>query len=274
MRIGIGIGLQFNKSAGGNSAEALAWKARIEANGGTISQALLDIFDTNFFIPAKANGNILTELDRLNIYCGLVGFEIAARTNIIKSSHYVTPVSSPTFDQFGYKTSGTSYLNLNYNPSTQGVKLVQNSANMGFVVKAPQFNANKFPMGCQNAAETQILRIRRVSGGANTYINRDSSTSSTSVSVSAQSENTFIAGIRTASNAESIWINGTQTVGSTNASSVRPNQNVFELTINNNGTPQGNYDDNSHLASWCGSSALDYAAFRTILINLFTALGV
>lgn len=274
MSIGIGIRIGNSIIGATNSAEALAWKTNIEANGGTISQALLNIFDTNFFIPAKANGNILTELDRLNIWCGLVGYEIAARTNLIKSAHFVTPVSSPTFDQFGYKSSGTSYLNLNYNPSTQGVKLVQNSANMGFVVKAPQFNANKFSMGCQNAAETQVLRIRRTVGEASTYINRDTGSSSTSVSVSAQSGNTFIAGIRTASNAESIWINGTQTVGSTNASSVRPNQNVFELTINNNGTPQGNYDDNSHLASWCGSGALDYAAFRTILTNLFTALGV
>ena len=121
---GYGYGLPFVKGSK-NSVEALAWKARIEANGGTISQALLDIFDTNLITPLVANGT-WAELDRLNIYCGLVGFEIAARTNLIKTAHYVTPVSSPTFDQFGYKTSGTSYLNLNYNPSTQGVKLVQN----------------------------------------------------------------------------------------------------------------------------------------------------
>lgn len=269
---GYGYGLPFVKGSK-NSVEALAWKARIEANGGTISQALLDIFDTNLITPLVANGT-WAELDRLNIYCGLVGFEIAARTNLIKTAHYVTPVSSPTFDQFGYKTSGTSYLNLNYNPSTQGVKLVQNSANIGCVVKAPQFSANRFPIGCQNAAETQILRIRRTSSGANTYVNRDSGTSSTSVSVTAQSGNTYIAGVRTTSTAESIWINGTQTIGSTSASSVRPNLNMFELTINNNNTPQGNYDDNSHLASWCGSGAINNTTFRTILNNLFTALGV
>ena len=33
-----------------------------------------------------------------------------------------------TFDNNGYKSSGTSYLNLNYNPKTQGVKLTVNSA--------------------------------------------------------------------------------------------------------------------------------------------------
>lgn len=267
--IGIGIGLPFIK-AGGNSAESLAWKARIEANGGTISQALLDIFDTNFFIPAKANGNILNQLDRLNIYCGLVGFEIAARTNMINANHFVTPVSSPTFDQFGYKSSGTSYLDLNYNPLTQGVKLTQNDAHFGYCVKAPQFVSNRFPMGCQNTATTQVLRLRRQALELNGAIN---SGSGISMAAAATLANSFHAGFRVGVNSDRIAIDGSVTTA-TNSSSTRPNFNMFELTINNNGSPLGGYDTNSHLCSWAGSSNLDYAAFRTILNNLFTALGV
>ena len=49
---------------------------------------------------------------------------------------------------------------------------------------------------------------------------------------------------------------------------------AFELTINNNGTPFTGYDTFSHLCSWHGSSNLDNTALRTILNNLFAALGV
>ena len=267
MRIGIGIGLQFNKSAGGNSAEALAWKARIEANGGTISQALLDIFDTNFFIPAKANGNILTELDRLNIYCGLVGFEIAARTNLIKSAHYVTPVSSPTFDNNGYKSSGTSYLNLNYNPSTQGVKLSQNSATIGYVVTNPQFVLLVRGIG---AISSSILIASETTSSIRIFAN---SASGSNLAASTTIGKVFIGSIRQDSANQQAQLDNS-IISYAVASSGVPNLDIYELTQNNSGSAGGNYDTNYHLSSWCGSGNLDSLALRTILNNLFTALGV
>jgi hypothetical protein len=266
----IGFNSNFYTNKSNFSAEALQWKANIINNGGTISDALLTIFDNNFFKPAKANGNILNQLDRLNIYCGLVGFEIAARTNMINANHFVTPVSSPTFDNNGYKTSGTSYLNLNYNPFVDGVKLLTNDAHFGCVVKAPQFTANKFTMGCQNGVQTQILRLRRQLLEFNGVTNSGNGTSTVAA---ASSNNVFLAGRRTASTTAAILIDGTS-IADTNASSARPNLTMFELTYNAGGSPIGGYDDNYHLASWCGSSSLDYTNFRTILNNLYTALGL
>ena len=267
MRIGIGIGLQFNKSAGGNSAEALAWKARIEANGGTISQALLDIFDTNFFIPAKANGNILTELDRLNIYCGLVGFEIAARTNLIKSDHYVTPVSSPTFDNNGYKSSGTSYLDLNYNLSIQSVKLTSTSSCQFIIVKTPAFASVVRRMGGGSASSAEMLIGVGFLNAYNTNPSGLVNPNITSIG------NVFLAGKRDGINIES-QINS-NVISSTSVSAGLPNVKMFELTnANALNNPSGNYDADYHLCSGHGSYNLDTAALRTILNNLFTALGV
>jgi hypothetical protein len=274
MRIGIGIGLQFNKSAGGNSAEALAWKARIEANSGTISQALLDIFDTNFFIPAKANGNILTELDRFNVYGGLVGYEIAARTNLIKSAHYVTPVSSPTFDNSGYRSSGTSYLNLNFIPSSQGVKFTRNNNIAGFVTKNPAFANNYRGLGALDTntgnARFEVSRdVSRLTGWNNSFTQIYNTNDVTSGYV-------FCANRRTAASGtgcEQLLING-NSVASNTATVGDIGISHFELCININGSPTGAFDIINHACSFHGSSNLDWTNFQIIVSNLLTALSV
>jgi|694.fasta_scaffold153877_4 hypothetical protein len=266
----IGFNSNFYTNKSDFSPEALTWKTNIINNGGTISDALLTIFDNNFFKPAKANGNILTELDRLNIYCGLVGFEIAARTNMINANHYVTPVSSPTFDQFGYKSSGTSYLNLNYIPSTQAVKLTQTNASIFVVVKEPLYVGNTRIIGCGQASFVNLLALTRTAtpdlnaslngGGSVTNLN------TTSIG------NVFFAGQRNGTNLKSI-INANENTG-TSISLGLPNLSAFELSININGSPITSFDAYSHLCSGHGSASLDLQGLRIILNNLFTALGV
>jgi hypothetical protein len=270
--IGVGPeGLFKSKAGGGLSAEALAWEARIIANGGTIPAATLKIFDDNFFKPAVANGNILTELDRLNVYCGLVGFEIAARTNMIKSAHYVTPVSSPHFTNNGYRTSGTSYLDLNYNPSTQAVKLTQNSITQFVVFKNPNFSgATRRSMGALSGGGATRLEIYINDAGLRTAFN-----SQALATQSTQTPSGFVhvVGKRSAINTTLIKVNGISTTGAT-VSTILANAKVFELTTSNSNTPLGDYDNNNHFASGHGSNNCDDSALRTILDNLFTALGV
>lgn len=266
-RIGLGIGIQYNKVLGGLSAEALEWEARIIANGGTIPAATLAIFDQYFFIPAKANGNILSELDRLNIYCGLVGYEIAARTNLIKSAHYVTPVSSPTFNAAGYKSSGTSYLNLNYNIGTQGVKYTQNSACYGYVVASPAFAGSFRPMGS-------------FGGGSRNDCERDTNGSIGSINTGSAVRNTlepsgnvhFYFNRENGINMNAIT-NGNSVNGAAVSSAIA-NEIVFELCLNLGGTPTAPFDTESHMASFHGSSSVNLNIMRSLLDNLFTALGV
>ena len=87
----IAIGLPFVHSSG-LSPQAQTWKASIVANGGSITDAELAAIDDNFFKPAVANGSILNQLDRLNIYAGLSN-SIAQRTCIIRGS-LITPKQS------------------------------------------------------------------------------------------------------------------------------------------------------------------------------------
>jgi hypothetical protein len=268
VRIGIGVDMWANRGDA-LSPEALAWQTNIIANGGTITPSQLTFFDTWFFKPALTAGNILTELDRFNIYCNLVGSEIAARTNMINSNHFVSPVSSPTFDNNGYKSSGTSYLNLNYNPKTQGVKLTLNSATVFAVVKNPSFSSTKRVIGAFDSTFTKILTVSRNSGNLGAATNAGGTTFNTNTT----SGNVFLAGRRTSSTTQDTIINS-RIVNAAQLSTDIPNLSQFELVNNYNGSPLAPFDDFSHLCSGHGSGSLNISGLQTILNNLFTAAGI
>lgn len=268
--IGIGIGIGKSKviDTGGLNPATLDWESWVIANGGSIDPAVLQIFNDEFFQPADDNGNILTELDRLNIYAG-TGNQIASRTNVIKNAHYVTPVSSPTFNNDGYKSSGTSYLNLNYNILTQGIKFTRNNACYGYFVKNPQHAAAFRPMGsfggggCRNDCE------RDTDGGVG----------SINTSGAVRNTNEFTSGIinwhfeRSDATNITVEANATSVTGAA-ASAALVSEDVYELCLNLSGSPFGPFDTESHCASYHGSADLDIVALRSILQNLFTALGV
>lgn len=250
--------------------EAQSWQANIIANGGTITPTQLAFFDTWFFKPAISAGNILTELDRFNLYCGLVGSEIAARTNMIKSAHFITPVSSPTFDNNGYKSSGTSYLNLNYNPKTQGVKLTVNSATIFAVVKNPSFTTTRRVIGAFNSgAFDKQLVINRNLNNTQAAVNTGGSVFNTNIATG----NVFIGGRRQNALNQDTIINAS-IVNAAQASTDIPDFNQFELVANFNGSPLAPFDDMSHLCSGHGSGNLNISGLQTILTNLFTAAGL
>jgi hypothetical protein len=268
MAIGIGIGLQYSRVVGGLSAEALAWQTRIIANGGTISAEKLAIFDQKFFKPALANGYILTEADRLNFYAGLIGYEIAARTNLIKSAHFVTPISSPIFDNNGYRSGGTGYLNLNYIPSSQGVKFGLNNNIMFAGVLTPAFVGTKATIGCRSSG-TRLDLIRSTTLSA--YNNTPSNDNNTNVSSSGV---VFLATKRTGADVTKNIINGNELAG-TIASVSLPTNSCLELTnTDTGGAPAGNYDDRSHYYSGHCSSNFDHVGFQVIISGLITALGL
>jgi hypothetical protein len=270
-RIGIGLDIWANRGDA-LSPEALAWQTNIIANGGTITPTQLAFFDTWFFKPAVAAGNILTELDRLNIYCNLVGSEVAARTNMINLNHFVAPVNSPTFDNTGYRSNGTSsYLNLNYNPFLQGVKLTQNSANIFAVVKVTDYLSIRRMLGAFNAPTfSQILTILRNTNNLGVSVNTTSTLTNTNI---VNNANVYFGGRRQNSATQEALINlniTSQNIGSTPI----PNFNQFELATNSGGAPLGPYDTMSHLCSGHGSGSLNISGLQTILNNLFTAAGI
>lgn len=266
----IAIGLPFVHSSG-LSVQAQAWKASIVANGGSITDAELAAIDDNFFKPAVANGSILTQLDRLNIYAGLSN-SIAQRTCIIRGS-LITPVSSPTFDINGVKSSGTSYLNLNYNPSVNAVKLTLNSLSHGYFVKNPMFSSTIRAMGSQQGLTTPFTRLTltRDSSFSQVFNNDNSGANNTSVVTSGW---VCCEGQRLNSTTQNYSIINGSYNAVTRTSVGLPNSPTTELTEFNESVVRGNYDTFYHGASWHGSGAIDNANLVTFIRNTFTALGV
>jgi len=270
MSIGIKISVDRTRY-GGLSAQAQAWKASIVANGGSITDAELAAIDNSFFKPAVANGSILTQLDRLNIYAGLSN-SIAQRTCIIRGT-LITPVSSPTFDINGVKSSGTSYLNLNYNPSVNAVKLTLNSVSHGYFVKNPMFSSTIRAMGSQQGltSPNSRLSVTRDSGFSAAHNNDNTGATNTSVVTSGW---VCCEGQRINSSAGNYSIINGSYNAVTRTSVGLPNSPTTELTEFNEIVVRGNYDTFYHGASWHGSGAIDNAALVTFLRNTFTALGV
>jgi len=263
----IAIGLPFVHSSG-LSAQAQAWKASIVANGGSITDAELAAIDDNFFKPAVANGSILTQLDRLNIYAGLSN-SIAQRTCIIRGS-LITPVSSPTFDINGVKSSGTSYLNLNYNPSVNAVKLTLNSLSHGYFVKNPMFSSTIRAMGSRQASVVRLSLLRYINIST-AYNNETDGAANTSVVTSGW---VCCEGQRLNSTTQNYSIINGSYNSVTRTSIGLPNSPTAELTEFNETGPVGAYDTMYHGASWHGSGGIDNTALVTFIRNTFTALGV
>jgi len=254
---------------GGLSQYALNWQSWIVANGGSINPSILAIIDNNFFIPAAANGNILNQLDRLNIYAG-VGNQVAANTNMIKNAHLVVPISSPTWASgTGYKSSGTSYLKHSYTPSTQGVLFTLNSNILFVGVKDPTSTTARMVGAQGDTKDVYVRRTTTPSIQARNTTNGGTATNSTSFG----SGNVFFATRRTSSTSISAVIN-TNASSSTVTSSALTAQEIYELTTNDGGA-SGEYDTQCyHLYSGAGSSSFDHATFQTLMNNTLTALGV
>lgn len=267
MSIGIKISADRTRY-GGLSPQAQAWKASIVANGGTIPDNLLAIYDTNLFIPM---GSALDELDILYCYAGLSGYEIAARTSLI-GTFLATNVNSATFDNNGVKSNGTSsYLNLKYNTSTQGVKFLLNDNILGSIVKTPPFTGNIRTIGT-NGAALKDTYVRRTA--SNIQVRNNSGNTNSNQTNITSSGNVFLATKR---------LNSTQAIGKINASEVTAtvasvgldNLDVFSLTTNGNGSAAGEYDTAYHRCDFAGKgSTLNDTLLRTCIDNLCTAFGV
>lgn len=135
-----------------------AFKATVISRGGSLTTnelKSLTTFETSL-------GSDITEFDRLWIH-GLSN-SVAARTSFVNpSSTAITAVNSPTFTaNVGYNGNGTtSYLNLNFIPSTQAVKFSQNSASFGFYC-GTNLDAVNVSLG---SYDTQFTQIRALQSG-------------------------------------------------------------------------------------------------------------
>lgn len=251
------------------SPAAASWKADIIANGGTISDAVLQAFDEQFFIPAVSNGSILTEADRIHFWVTNSN-NIAARTSVEGNNYFASFVNSVVFDNAGSKSDGVSaYINLNYNPFSDGVKVTQDDVSIGYIVTTPPFAATVRAIGCTSNLSTRRLEVYELAGQSFIFVNSSNFTANPN---DTSAGNVLMAAKRNDAANQTAIINASEVTAAA-PSVVTPNNPAFELTSNNNGLPFTDYDTSYHVASWHGSGNFDYTTFATLVANVKIALA-
>jgi hypothetical protein len=126
--IGIGIGLPFIKSSG-FTAEYIAVLARGTALGYTLPSASVQAKQDTFLSALKSAG-VWDKLDVFYCFAQDGSKEFAPINWKSPRANHCTLINSPTWtSNQGFNSDGaTSYIDTNYNASTQGVNFQNNSA--------------------------------------------------------------------------------------------------------------------------------------------------
>jgi len=238
---------------------------QVVTNGGSLTNNEKTYINT--FIGAL--GTDFTEFDRLWIH-GL-GNSVAARTSLANpTSTMITAVNSPTFTaNQGYNGNGTSYLNSNYNPVTNGVKFTQNNASM-FIYSLTNLSNVSFDIG-QTSATTKSFLITRYTDGNSYYpLNVNSGLGSPGGAVA--NSLSLYSIIRTASNLQRLYKAGALVVTSTTTSAALINNNIFMCAYNATGTASS-FSTRKYSASGFGSGIINQTTFYTALQALGTSIG-
>ena len=235
----------------------------VTANGGSLTTNEKTYINT--FITAL--GTDFAEFDRLWIH-GLAN-SIAARTSLANpTSTMITAVNSPTFTASqGYTGNGTnSYLNTNYNPTTNGVKYTLDSASI-YVYSRTNLNGTKLDIGHANATSYSTLDIR--DGGS--FYRSINQVGLASPVVVANSLGLF-SGVRVGTLDVRSYRNGVSLLNNTTASSTLINNNMYVSALNNNGTAAF-YSQRQLSVSAIGSGIINQANFYTAVQALGTSIG-
>lgn len=184
-------------------------------------------------------------------------------------TYTLTEVNSPAWTKHqGYTGNGTtSYLNTNWNPSTNGVNYVLNSGAIGVYCRLSLAANGNAEIGALDASARGPAILARFTGDqfrgrVNTVTNTTATNTATQGLFSAT---------RTASNSQNIYKNGTLQANSAAVSSVVPSVNLFVLAYNSNGTPLGFQAQEASMA-FTGSGSINitllYNAFQQYMTSL------
>lgn len=219
---------------------------------------------------ALGTNNLITKFDCL--YIRAAHHSQAALLNWAKNAHDATAVNSPTFTtNRGYKSNGTtSYLDLNYNPSTDASVGSSEFAAGGYVVEDVT-RGNKAIFGSLSSGNVISARIlpRTTSDVAQYTIGQSSGAGFVSIS------NTDMRGFYSVHRVSTTRNARKDTITDSNDTGVNAfeNLNMYELAWNNNGTA-ALFLDATVSFTYFGRNTIDHANVRTAMRNYLLSLGV
>lgn len=227
--------------------------------------------DLNNLMWGLENAGILSELDLFHPIGGLETDEQRLKPIISTSGNDFTNVNSVTLNSNGATGNGSSsYLNLNWNPNTDGVKYVLNNAHIACYSRT-DVAENSTDISAYNGT-TQFTGFNIKWGDGNWYCNIHK-TSSSMTYANANSLGFYI-GQRTASTAQESFKNGVSIASNTLASVGIPNYDVYACGRNNAGTADSFSTRN--LALFSAGSSLDNLelTYYNLIQTYMTARGI
>ena len=188
----------------------------------------------NTILIWKGNGfwdeaDVIAVFDAETSQAGLVNWKNPA--------HTFTLVNSPTFtvDQ-GFTGNGTSsYIDLNWNPSVDAVKMTLNSTGMHCSSRSAGSANGVLVGGGDNNIHMLSVSPKWGDGKLYTRINQPNATFLNAINGDFAGDYTSK---RTASNAIEVFKDGSSLGTHTYASDALTGRNLYALCLNNNGTPQ------------------------------------
>ena len=252
------------------SSFALNYAANVKTNGGVVSIPDLILLDTKIFIPLSISGD-LQNIDNLHIYAGNTS-QIAARTNLINNSFYITPVNSPSWTtETGYGFDGaTNYLNLNYNAHTGGANylLTETSATIAYGAKVGSYPSTK-SFGARDNVGNKILAIFRLNNPAvDALVNDGTDLNNPNVVTGSIA---LFAGQRYAAsgvNCKASIVNNNFLYANHSSTGI-PNLSLYQGCRNQLNVPLS-FDDQNHYYVFSGNKNIDAFRVHTAIINFFT----
>lgn len=208
------------------------------------------------------------KLDALYIFLNDGSKEFGTLNWISPSSNQASIVASMTWtSNVGFTSNGTStYLNLNFNPATNGVQFTKNSSCF-FAQYGNNLSGVNVLDGSLSGSDGIFMRPRSATDACVARLN-----DAANLSVASTNSTGLFSILRTASNARQIYRNGaTLGSGDAQASSNVPSLNVFLGCYNSGGTPTFTLGQVlQYNSAGFGSGTIDQSLLYTA-INAYTS---
>lgn len=260
---GISPLLKSGVSGGPSFPFTSAFVTTVVGRGGSLTSAeesYLRTFETSV-------GSDLAEFDRLYIH-GLSN-NVAARTSFVNpTSTIITAVNNPTFTpNVGYNSNGsTSYLDSNFNPSTQGAKFTQNNAS-AYIYSLTNNDAIAADFGVV-VGPNYLQALIRIFNLYYTYLND----AATDPSISSANSRGLFHALRDSGTTYKKYKNGALIQSLNINSTAIPSNNIYICGSNNNGSANL-FTTRQYSLSAFGSKNINQSNFYNAIQALGTSIG-
>jgi hypothetical protein len=274
---GLGRGLSFAPQIGlinnfgcSMQAETIAWFAQVPLP----KPSMLYTLKINMLVRNLKQANIWGQLDRFWIFA--TEQQTHAKVSLVNPKGLnsawapnITEVNSPSWTKLvGYTGNGTnSYLNSNYNPSTDGINMSLNSATIGEYSRKSSNSVGNYTtdIGCYDgthetllACKPNAIAIRSIISAADAA---DDSTLNNLLSL--------MSGQRTNSTTVGFYQRGALVQSFTSNSTALTTKPFYLLAQNQNGSPL-NYSPRQISMAFIGSGNIN----QTLLYNIFQSFAL